>query len=244
MQEIPVDSQLPNLAGIRAVILDYGKVIAHSATREDFERMAQIFNVSFDTFFKLWENTRDPYDRGDVTPEEYWLGLAVKTNSSIDENQIRQLRQIEVEIWLHIDPAMIAWMTQLREKGIKLALLSNMPVDLIEYLRTNAKWLENFDFQTFSAEVRLIKPDQAIYEYTLRGLGVPASEALFVDDRETNVQSARALGIRGIVFQSIGQLRDELERLHFPVLPVVPKTSGTDDSPKRDNKDPKFSALL
>jgi putative hydrolase of the HAD superfamily len=237
MQETPIASDVRNLSRIRAVILDYGKVIVHSATREDFERMAKMFNVSFDTFLKLWENTRDAYDRGDVTPEEYWLGLAAKANSSIDDNQIRQLRQIEVEIWLHVDPAMLAWMIQLREKEIKLGLLSNMPVDLIEYLRTNAKWLENFDFQTFSAEVRLIKPDRKIYEHTLHGLKVSASEALFVDDREINIQAARAVGIHGIVFQSIGQLRDELERLRFPVLPEVSKSSP-------ENPDPKFSALL
>ncbi len=237
MQETPAASDVRNPSGIRAVILDYGKVIARSATREEFASMARMFNVPFDTFFKLWETTRDSYDRGDVTPEEYWLSLAEKTDSSLSHGQIQELRKIEVEIWLHIDPAMLAWMTRLREKGIKLGLLSNMPVDLIEYLRTNAKWLEAFNFQTFSAEVRLIKPDAAIYRYTLQGLNVAPSEALFVDDRETNIQAARALGIHGILFQSIAQLRDELEQLHFPVLPDVSNAN-------REKQDPEFSALL
>ena len=47
--------------------------------------------------------------------------------------------------------------------------------------------MEKFSFKTLSAEVGMIKPDPAIYEHTLRGLGVSAAEALFIDDREINI---------------------------------------------------------
>jgi FMN phosphatase YigB (HAD superfamily) len=67
----------------------------------------------------------------------------------------------------------------------------------------------------------LIKPDAAIYEHTLRGLGVKPEETLFVDDREINVQAARELGIRAVRFQSIEQLREELEAMEFSILPGV-----------------------
>jgi putative hydrolase of the HAD superfamily len=126
---------------------------------------------------------------------------------------------MEVEIWAHANPDMLHWVNQLHAAGIKTALLSNMPWDLVKYVRANFHWMENFTFKTFSAEVRLIKPDPAIYERTLRGLGVPAVEALFLDDREVNVEAARALGIRSIQFQSTAQLKKELEVLGFPILP-------------------------
>ena len=71
-----------------------------------------------------------------------------------------------------------------------------------------------------SAEVSLVKPDAAIYEHSLRGVGVAASEALFVDDKEPNVQGARAVGIRAIRFQSLKQLSSDLKELGFPILPV------------------------
>lgn len=163
---------------------------------------------------------------GDFTPEEYWLKLAAQTNTSLDSRQIEILRHVEVEIWTHTDPNMLDWVSQLRAAGIKTGLLSNMPRDLLTYLRTNRKWMENFTFKTFSAEVRLIKPDPAIYEHTLRGLGVPAREALFVDDREANIQAARTLGIRAIQFRSVGQLKDDLSALGFPILPAVAAVSG------------------
>jgi putative hydrolase of the HAD superfamily len=212
---------LPNIS---AVILDYGQVLAYSATLDDFRRMAEIFNVSAETFFTLWEDTRGPYDRGDLTAEEYWLKLAAQANTSIDQKQIETLRKIEIESWIRLDQGMLEWVSRLRAAGIKTGLLSNMPWDLIEYLRANCEWLNDFFFKTFSAEVRVIKPDAAIYEHTLHGLGVSASEALFIDDREINIQAAHALGIHAIQFRSSAQLKSDLEALRFPVLPENAET--------------------
>ena len=60
----------------------------------------------------------------------------------------------------------------------------------------------------------------AIYRHTLAQLDAPQTEVLFVDDREENIQAARALGICGILFESVAQFRKDLEELGFPILPV------------------------
>lgn len=204
---------------IKAVILDYGQVLARCPTAQEFGRMAEMFNVSFELFYELWEASRGPYDCGDLTAEQYWLKLAAETNTSISREQIEILRQVEVEIWAHADPNMLDWLSQLHATGFKTGLLSNMPVDLMTFVLANFQWMEHFAFKTFSAEVRLLKPDPAIYEHTLRGLGVAAAEALFVDDRETNIQAARALGMHAIQFRSAAQLKDDLAVLGFPIVP-------------------------
>ncbi|HYW38734.1 MAG TPA: HAD family phosphatase [Terriglobales bacterium] len=220
MQEGLVTGRRSGSPSIGAVILDYGQVLARCPTTEEFRRLAEMFNVSFELFYQLWETSRDLYDRGDFTAEEYWLKLAAQTNTSIDREQIEVLRQVEVEIWAHTNPDMLDWVSQLHAAGIKTGLLSNMPLDLAAHVRTNCKWMENFAFKTFSAEVRLIKPEPAIYEHTLRGLGVSADATLFVDDREANIQAARTLGIRAIQFRSIARLKHDLEALGFPILPA------------------------
>src|SRR5208282_4225886 len=212
-------------SNITAVILDYGQVLAH-CTAQDFGRMAEMFNVSFESFYELWEASRGPYDRGDLTAEEYWLKLAAQTNSSINREQIEILRQVEIEIWAHADRDMLDWLSRLHAAGFKTGLLSNMPMDLMTYVLANFQWMENFDFKTFSCAVRWLKPDAAIYEHTLRGLGVAAADALFVDDRESNIQAARTLGMRSIQFRSVAQLKDELEALGFPILPVAASSAA------------------
>ncbi len=252
MHESPVSTGLPredrptrdrrSLSNIRAVILDYGLVLVRCPTAEEFARMAKMFNVPFERFYELWDTSRSTYDRGDVTAEEYWLQLAAQTNTSLDSAQIEILRQAEVESWTHPYPEMVDWLRQLHASGIKTGLLSNMPLDLAAYVRKNVQWMEYFTFKTLSAEIQVIKPDPAIYEHTLRGLGVTAADALFVDDREINISAAQALGIRAIQFQSVVQLKEDLQALGFPILPTVAKSSSavsdaaSDMAPKQEIK--------
>src|SRR5712671_5220991 len=227
-----------NSPTIKAVIFDYGLVLVRSPTKQEFGRMAQMFNVGFELFYQLWESSRDLYDRGDISAEEYWQKLAAKTNTSIDPGQIEFLRKVEVEIWSHPYPEMLDWVRLLQTSGIKTGVLSNMPLDLAGHVRTNGHWVETFDFKTLSAEVRMIKPEPAIYEHTLTGLGVSATETLFLDDREPNIRAARTLGIHAIQFSSIERLKTDLEGFGFPMLPTVTQSSspasntGSEENPE------------
>ena len=206
-------------SGIRAVIFDYGEVLCHRPPDEEFHRLAGVFGADRDSFQTLWDKNRGAFDRGDITAEEYWTALAVDAGTEIDRQKLDQVCKWDVEMWGRANLEMVGWLGSLRRGGIKTGLLSNIHPAMIAYLRENFEWLELFDFKTFSAEVRLIKPDPAIYEHTLRGLGVRAAETLFVDDREINVRAARGLGIRAVQFRSVGELRRELEGIGFLILP-------------------------
>lgn len=237
MHKNPLAEHGTGLQSIKAVVLDYGKVLVRSPTSEEFGRMSNVLNVDFELFYSLWEASRGAYDRSDFTAKDYWSRLAAQCNTSVDEKQIGVLRKLEVEIWANADPVMLDWLGQLHSAGIKTALLSNMPTDLMTHVLANFPWMQHFTFKTFSAEVRLIKPDPAIYRKTLDGLGVTAAEALFVDDRENNIQAARALGMHAIQFQSAEQLRRDLEKLAFPILPAVTESpSGISGGRSWDDK--------
>jgi putative hydrolase of the HAD superfamily len=204
---------------MRAVIFDYGEVLCFRPTSDEFARMAQIFGLGLDSFRALWERSRAALDRGDLSPEAYWLNFAEETRIKLEPEQVEKLCRWEIEMWSQANPAMVEWLLKISAAGVKTGLLSNMPADLAAHVQKNFKWMGAFSFKTFSAHVRLVKPDPAIYQHTLQGLGVKPSETLFVDDRESNVQPARTLGMRAIQFQSIEQLRNDLEMLGFPILP-------------------------
>jgi putative hydrolase of the HAD superfamily len=206
-------------ATIRAVILDYGEVLCHRPSEEEFSLLIQPFGVDENLFATLWDKNRGAFDRGDLTPETYWSMLAEDAGAKIDATQLKQVCELDLEMWGNANEEMVDWLRQLGRGGIKTALLSNIHPKMIAYVKENFDWLELFDFTTFSAEVRLIKPDHAIYEHTLRGLGVKAEDALFVDDREINVRAAREVGINAVRFQSVGQLREDLGKMGFAILP-------------------------
>ena len=76
-------------------------------------------------------------------------------------------------------------------------------------------FLHWFEGIVVSGNERTRKPFPKIYDTLLERYDVSASEAVFIDDSLTNVKGAEAVGIRGIHFQSAGQLRSALK--HYGV---------------------------
>ena len=214
-----------NPGKIKAVILDYGEVLCHPPTAEEWSRMGAVFGLEPEKFRQLWGRDRLAYDRGDVTYDEYWSNLAGDAGVKLEPEQLKNVGLWDLEMWGHVNPIMVEWMEQIRLSGIKTGLLSNMPIEMIRYSRQTFAWLKDFDHTTFSADVRLVKPEAAIYEHSLKGVGVAASEALFVDDKEVNVLGARAVGIRAIQFRSAKQFGEELGKLDFRILPADSQSS-------------------
>src|SRR5204863_7919380 len=91
--------------------------------------------------------------------------------------------------------------------------------DMAAHVRKNFAWLSHFDHQILSCELRAIKPDPVIYRHSLSLLSTAPSETIFVDDREGNIQAARAEGIHGLLFESVAQFRIDLQQLGFSILP-------------------------
>lgn len=205
---------------IKAVILDYGEVLSYPPTGEEWGRMASLFNLDPGVFRQLWGRNRLVYDRGDISYESYWSKLAEDASMKLGPEHLQKVGPWDLEMWGHINSTMVEWAEQIRSSGIKIGLLSNMPIQMIDYSRRNFTWLKQFDHTTFSAEVRLVKPEAGIYRHSLDGLGVSAAEALFVDDKEPNVEGARAVGLHAIQFSSVRKFRDDLAKLDFPMLPV------------------------
>jgi putative hydrolase of the HAD superfamily len=204
---------------IRAVILDFGEVLCHLPSAENIERLASLFQMDPRTFLPIYLETRAPYDRGDLLPGEYWRKFAAQAGVKITAQAIEQARQLDLDLWSDINDAMILWVKELHAAGFKTAILSNMPTDMATHVRNNFAWISHFDRHIFSGEVRSVKPEPEIYQHCIDALGVEPSEALFVDDRDINLEQARTAGIHGIRFQSVAQLRKDLQGLGFTILP-------------------------
>jgi putative hydrolase of the HAD superfamily len=204
---------------VRAVILDYGEVLCFQPAPEALGRMAEIFQIEPEHFLERYISTRGPYDQGLVTAEEYWANFARDAGVEIDAARIETLRTWDTAMWSRINVEMIDWLEQLRAAGLTTALLSNMQFDMAAHARKNFSWFAHFDHQILSCEIKLIKPDAAIFRHTVERLGLRPEETLFVDDREANIEAAREVGLNVIPFESVEQLRVELEKMGFEILP-------------------------
>jgi putative hydrolase of the HAD superfamily len=203
---------------IRAVVLDYDLVLCRSPREEHVDRMATAFRVDHHTFWRLYEQSRGPLDKGDLTPAAYWKSLAREAGSKVDAFTIERLQDLDIEMWDTPEQPLLEWVQMLQANGYKTALLANSHLRLVTHLRRNRPWLRFFDVCVFSSDVHLIKPDPAIFRYTLEKLGLDPSAILFIDDRFSNVSVARSLGIESIKFTTLVHLNEQLKEVGFSRL--------------------------
>lgn len=97
---------------------------------------------------------------------------------------------------------------------LPLALLTNSGPNTRANLVSRHGLERWFSVIVISAEEGLSKPDPRIYRRTCERLGRPPAECLFVDDRQSNVVGAQAVGLGAIRFASSSEtIPIVLERL-------------------------------
>lgn len=194
-----------------AIVFDYGKVLSQDQPAADVQAMADVLDLPRSQFTELYWRFRIEYDAGLLDPDAYWNTVAQAGSRALTKDQTSALIETDSRSWSHPAAVMPQWARDLRAAGLRTAILSNMPVPVRDYVLRCA-WLPQFDSQTFSCEVGVCKPAEEIYLDCLAKLGAKPSEVLFLDDRETNVRAAEALGMHAILFTNASSAAREIDR--------------------------------
>ena len=104
-------------------------------------------------------------------------------------------------------------LTELRELGTPLYLLTNASGETFPVTRSIYPFLDWFPHMVVSGDVGMIKPDRRIFELLLEHHGLAAADTVFIDDTAENIEAARELGFHGIHFTTPEALRAELTAL-------------------------------
>lgn len=99
-------------------------------------------------------------------------------------------------------PGMEHLLSRLKADGYQLYGLSNFSHKVFAFER-KLPIFRLLEGQIVSSDVHVIKPDARIFKLLLAKYGLRADECLFIDDREVNVNAARALGISALTFPKI-----------------------------------------
>lgn len=110
-------------------------------------------------------------------------------------------------------PEMWDKLRELKNKGYNVYLLSNYSQVLFEQHTKESGFMELIDGKVISYEINILKPDRRIYEFLLEKYKLNAGECLFFDDKPENVETARKIGMKGIVVSSEEQLKMEVDKL-------------------------------
>lgn len=96
-------------------------------------------------------------------------------------------------------PGMWELIKELKNKGIKLILLSNMP-DTFTYDHDDIEVLKYFDELIFSFPLQFAKPDKRIFEYTINKCDLTPSDCIFIDDNIDNIKAGKEVGLNTYLF--------------------------------------------
>lgn len=146
-------------------------------------------------------------ERGYISKAEYETLICELLN--ISNSQLNEIsKSYHVKLTKTVD-----LLSEKRHEGLKIALLSNVAKYTLESIFTDFELGSMFDDMVISSETNLVKPDPLVYELVANRLDLKPEECVMIDDLETNVRGAAAIGMKGIVYKNIDQLKSDLDKI-------------------------------
>jgi putative hydrolase of the HAD superfamily len=195
---------------LRAVIFDYGMVLSGPPDPKAHAELMRITGLPAEQLDPLYWADRHAFDEGKLTGEIYWRDILGQAGLTLPPSAVPELIHWDGRMWMTLNPPMLAWQGALKTRGLLTAILSNIGDTTQQAMERELKWLSRFDVLVWSYQLRMAKPNPAIYRYTLDKLGTRPEETLFIDDRQENIEAAVALRIKALLFTNVAQLRADL----------------------------------
>ena len=180
---------------IKAVIFDLNGIFLKSPKLSD--RFEKDFNVSNSVFLPILDKILDAVRRPNAGPAySYWKPV-------LDDWNIR-LSELEfLDYWFKyevLSDEMVDFSKFLREKGIKVFVLSNNFKERAEYYGRYAWMHEAMDKVYFSWQTGFVKPDPKAWQLVLTENNLKPEECIYFDDNQKNLDSAQSVGIKSYLF--------------------------------------------
>lgn len=195
---------------IKTIIWDLAGVLLHTVKGTFESLLAERLDAPEEAIYQaIRSEVNDRWDLGEIDDEGYYTWLLQTLQQPMDKKPVLE-KFVRDDFYVH--PEMLAYIRECHQHYTTM-LLTNFPSHLHEFLKTIWSIDGTFDYVIASCDVKLLKPDPRMYQYALDTAGCDADEAVFIDDREINVQGAESIGIHGILYQNTQQAIADLESI-------------------------------
>lgn len=128
------------------------------------------------------------------------------------KNEIEQiLSKDNLKYMLPPKQDIIEYYKSLKQNGYKIYLCSNITECTYDYIKDNFEIIQIADGGVFSCFENISKPNSEIYYRLIEKYNLEIEKSILIDDTKRNVMSANDIGLRGILFNNIEDIKEFLE---------------------------------
>lgn len=185
---------------LKYCIWDVGNVIYHFSFAP-LDKWCRAHTFDLETYLsRIGKLDYDDYMRGEISFEQWCRRLCEFYKINYFDTALEEINHAMLQGVSDDFPVTRQVMLRMREHGVQNCILSNALPNLAETGKFQKEKLVEPEFRFTSFDLRLLKPDPAIYEAVRQKLNANFSEMLFIDDKIENVEGALSCGLDAIVF--------------------------------------------
>ena len=193
---------------IKAVLFDFGGVMAEEGFRDGLAAIAKKKNLDEQSFFRTAVDImyKTGYVNGKATEQVFWENLSKATGLKEDARSLRT----EILRRFVLRPQMLALADKIRDQGLVAGILSDQ-TNWLDEINRKKPFYNRFDYVINSYVLGKSKKDPSVFKDVSMIIGVSPHLILFVDDNAQNIKRAADAGMRTIQFKDIEDLKARLE---------------------------------
>jgi len=203
----------------RACLIDVYDTILDSGFHARTRELTALAGADAAGWYAEWNRQHTERDLGLLSVEESFARLLRASGIDPRPDLVAGLAEMDTELLaaharLYDDT--IPFLTELRARGIWIALVSNCS-EHTRQLLNDLGVASLADAVILSCEVAAVKPSPEIYHRALSDLDVAPADALMVDDQPSYCAGARAAGVKAVQMVR-PDVEERLPRSDFPVV--------------------------
>lgn len=196
---------------IKLIIFDLGGVITSSKIEKLDSYIASFLKISTPELKKIIKKYKDELSRGEINLLYVYSKVLEKLNRKdlTAAEILKEHFRIYRKILGKLNKPVLHLINKLKEK-YQVVCLTNAELEIVPIARHEIKIYDYFEKAYISVEMKMKKPEPRIYKKVLEDYKCQPASALFIDDNKKYVKVAKELGMKGIHFKNIRQLKKEL----------------------------------
>ena len=200
----------------KCVLFDIGGVLVDWHMSWITSEISKRFDIKEDLIILAFDKYLPKLDSGKINESDFWQNIATDTESDLLKNNNESLWDTYFRKNAIPKPDVKKLSIDLKNNGFTIGIISNIE-KVTHGVVDDWDILSHFEHKFMSYQIGFSKPDPRIYEYVIDKLPYSPDELLFIDDKPSNVESAKNCGIESIHFTNFDNLQSSLEQFEVAI---------------------------